>query len=110
MTTVKVRIPMPLRAYTGGAEEVEVSGATVGEALQALGRRHEGLLPRVLGPDGELRQFVNVFVAGGNVRSLSGLATPVAEGDVISIVPAVAGGGDPASPGRPYRKFNWRSS
>ncbi|GIX26785.1 ubiquitin-like small modifier protein 1 [Pelomicrobium sp. G1] len=101
MTTVKIRIPMPLRPHTGGAEEVEVSAATVGEALQALGRRHEGLLPRVLGPDGELRQFVNVFVAGRNVRSLSGLATPVADGDVISIVPAVAGGG------RTSRRGEW---
>lgn len=109
MTTVRVRIPMPLRAFTGGAEEVEVTGATVGEALQALGRRHEGLLPRVLGPDGELRQFVNVFVAGRNVRSLSGLATPVAEGDVISIVPAVAGGGGPTSAGCPERKFHGES-
>ncbi|WP_333840910.1 ubiquitin-like small modifier protein 1 [Pelomicrobium sp.] len=96
MSTVKIRIPMPLRSYTDGAEEVEVAGTTVGEALQALGRRHEGLLPRVLGPDGELRQFVNVFIAGRNVRSLSGLATPVSDGDVLSIVPAVAGGGDAA--------------
>ncbi|TXF12393.1 ubiquitin-like small modifier protein 1 [Pelomicrobium methylotrophicum] len=104
MSTVKIRIPMPLRTYTGGAEEVEVTAATVGEALQALGRRYEGLLPRVLGPDGELRQFVNVFVAGRNVRSLSGLATPIADGDVVSIVPAVAGGGRGARDRAPVQR------
>jgi molybdopterin converting factor small subunit len=87
-----IRIPMPLRSYTGGADEVAVEAATVREALEALGARHDGILARVLGPGGEPRQFVNVFLGSRNVRGLDGLATPLAEGDVISIIPAVAGG------------------
>jgi sulfur-carrier protein adenylyltransferase/sulfurtransferase len=92
MTTVKVRIPTPLRVYTAGAGEVEVAGETVGEALTALGAAHEGVLDRVLTPSGEQRQFVNLFVGERNVRELAGLATPLAQGEVIAIIPAVAGG------------------
>ena len=61
-------------------------------ALQAQGAAHDGLLARVLTPEGEPRQFVNIYLGGRNVRTLQGMATRVAEGDVISIVPAVAGG------------------
>ena len=92
MTTVTIRIPMPLRSFTANAGEVKIEAATVGEALQRLGAIHDGVLTRVLSPEGELRQFVNVFVGSRNIRSLDGLATPLAEGDVIAIVPAVAGG------------------
>lgn len=94
MSKVTIRIPMPLRTYTGGAGEVPVEAGTVREALVALGSAHAGVLTRVLAPDGELRQFVNVFLDGRNVRALEGLETPVAEGNVISIIPAVAGGCD----------------
>lgn len=94
---VSVRIPTPLRSHTGGADEVSVEGSTVHEALIALGRAHEGILERVVAPGGELRQFVNVFLGAQNVRVLRGLATPLVEGDVISIVPAVAGGGRPCT-------------
>lgn len=89
---VHIRIPMPLRSYTDGAGEVQVTAATVGEALAALGATHDGILGRVLSPQGEMRQFVNVYLGDRNVRTLGGLATPVAAGDVITIVPAVAGG------------------
>ncbi len=92
MSTIKVRIPMPLRTYTGGAGEVEVEARDVREALAALGAAHDGVLARVLSAEGELRQFVNVFVGSRNIRSLEGLSTPLAEGDVVAIVPAVAGG------------------
>jgi len=93
MSRVTIRIPMPLRAFTQGAVEVQVEAASVREALSALEAAHEGLLARVLSPDGELRQFVNVFVGNRNVRSLRGLSTALADGDVVAIVPAVAGGG-----------------
>lgn len=93
MSIVRVRIPMPLRSHTGGTDEVQVNASTVGDALQALGAAHDGLLARVLSPKGELRPFVNVFVGEHNVRVLDGLATPLADGDVLAIVPAVAGGG-----------------
>jgi sulfur-carrier protein adenylyltransferase/sulfurtransferase len=92
MSQVTIRIPMPLRGYTGGAGEVTVEAGSVREALAALGSAHDGVLPRVLGPEGEPRQFVNVFVGSRNVRDLDGLATPLSDGDVIAIVPAVAGG------------------
>src|SRR5574337_369484 len=92
MTTVKIRIPTPLRGYTTGRSEVEVAATTVGEALAALGAAHEGLLARILTPEGTQRQFVNLFVGERNVRELAGLATPLTTGDVIAISPAVAGG------------------
>jgi sulfur-carrier protein len=91
-TTVTVRIPTPLRSYTQGAGEVRAAGTTVAEAMRTLGSAHDGLLERVLASDGEPRQFVNIFLGSRNVRALQGMATPLNEGDVISIVPAVAGG------------------
>ncbi len=92
MRQVKVRIPMPLRSFTAGVDEVVVEAENVREALQALGRAHEGLLPRVLTPEGQVRSFVNIFVGGDNVHSLQGLETRLPEGSVLSIIPAVAGG------------------
>jgi MoaD family protein, archaeal len=94
MPTVSVRIPTPLRSFTGGADEARAEGETVEDVLKALGASYNGLLERVLTPDGELRNFVNVYLGSSNVRSLKGLKTPVSEGDVLSIVPAVAGGDD----------------
>ena len=85
MSPSTIRIPTPLRSFTGGADEVRADGETVGEVLNSLFADHEGL-------DGQLRQFVNIFLDGTNVRSLSGLDSPVAEGSIIHIVPAVAGG------------------
>jgi molybdopterin/thiamine biosynthesis adenylyltransferase/rhodanese-related sulfurtransferase/molybdopterin converting factor small subunit len=83
---------MPLRVFTGGADEVAVQGATVGEALRALGRTNEGLLPRILTPEGRIRSFVNVFLGEDNVNTLQGLNTLLKTDDVLSIIPAVAGG------------------
>lgn len=93
---VQIRIPMPLRDYTAGAREIQVEATTVGEALAELGASHDGILNRLLLPDGEVRQFVNIYLGNCNVRTLNGLATPVKAGDVLSIVPAVAGGVDKA--------------
>jgi len=94
--TATVRIPTPLRSFTGGAGAVELglahSGANAGAVLAALIDRHPGLAGRVLDENGELRRFVNLFLGQKNVRSLAGLATPVAPGDVLAILPAVAGG------------------
>jgi molybdopterin converting factor small subunit len=92
MNTVTVRIPAPLRSYTQGVDEVRVTGACVADALISLGAAHDGLSARILTPEGEPRQFVNIYLGSRNVRTLQGMATPVREGDVISIVPAVAGG------------------
>ena len=92
MSPSTIRIPTPLRPFTGGADEVRAQGETIGEVLNSLFADHEGLDSQLLDGDGQLRQFVNVFLDGTNVRSLSGLDSPVEEGSIIHIVPAVAGG------------------
>jgi molybdopterin synthase sulfur carrier subunit len=90
--SVKIRIPTQLRTLTGGNGEVTVEGSTVGEALKALDAAHAGLAERLFDESGALRRFVNVFLADEDVRFLEGLSTPVADGETLSIVPAVAGG------------------
>jgi sulfur-carrier protein len=92
MSLTTVRIPTQLRTLTGGAGSVEVDGSTVGEALQQLDKAHPGLAERLFDDEGALRRFVNVFLADEDVRFLDGLATPIADGQTLSIVPAVAGG------------------
>jgi len=71
---------------------VELDGSTVGEVLKALEAAHPGFSDRLFDEGGGLRRFVNVFVADEDVRFLQGLDTPVADGQTLSIVPAVAGG------------------
>ncbi len=86
-----VRIPTPLRPHTGGNDSVEASGSTVAEVLGHVGTQYPGLRERIF--DGEeLRRFVNVYVNNEDIRYLEDLATPVAEKDEVSIIPAVAGG------------------
>jgi molybdopterin synthase sulfur carrier subunit len=92
MSALTIRIPTQLRTLTGGAGEVEVEGATVGDALKALDAAHPGLAERLFDDGGGLRRFVNVFLADEDVRFLEGLATPINPGQTLSIVPAVAGG------------------
>jgi proteasome lid subunit RPN8/RPN11 len=95
MSRAVVRIPTPLRGFSRGSDEVAIECATVSEALDALDERCPGILERVLDSERKLRPFVNVFVGPTDVRTLRGLATPVPEGAVLSIVPAVAGGSEP---------------
>jgi molybdopterin converting factor small subunit len=92
MAVVSVRIPTQLRPLAGGVAEVQVEGSTVGEVLKALDAAHPGFAARLFDDAGRLRRFVNVFLADEDVRFLHGLDTPVAEGQTVSIVPAVAGG------------------
>ena len=92
MSKVLMRIPTPLRRYTQGADEVSLRGATAGEVLTNLGEAHDGILDQLLDEGGELRSFVNLYIGERNIRSLAGLKSKVSEGDVLSIVPAVAGG------------------
>ena len=70
----------------------ELLGATVREVLEGLFERHDGLRDRLYDDAGSLRRFVNVYVAGEDIRFLDGLATPVADGAELTILPAVAGG------------------
>ena len=78
---IEVRIPTILRTYTGGAKSVEGSGTTLADLLGDLDSRHGGL-----------RRFVNVYLNDEDVRFLSGLDTPVKDGDTVTVLPAVAGG------------------
>jgi sulfur-carrier protein len=89
---VPVRIPTQLRSLSGGASEVAVEGGTVAEALAALDVAHPGFGERLHDDGGNLRRFVNVFVADEDIRFLDGVATPLEDGSVVSIVPAVDGG------------------
>jgi molybdopterin synthase sulfur carrier subunit len=89
---ISVRIPTPLRKFTGGAESVTASGGTVAAVVQDVEGRHPGLKERICDDAGKVRRFVNVYVNGEDIRFLSSLDTPVKEGDEISIVPAIAGG------------------
>jgi sulfur-carrier protein len=86
-----VRIPAPLRALTGGKDEVNASGATVGDVIDDIDRKHPGVRDRLLDAKG-VRRFVNIYVGEEDVRFLEGLKTALKAGDQISIVPAIAGG------------------
>ena len=89
---VRVRIPTPLRKFTGGQESVEVSGDSVAAVIDALEAGHPGLKERICESDGSVRRFVNIYVNGDDIRFLDNLASAIKEGDEISIVPAIAGG------------------
>jgi molybdopterin synthase sulfur carrier subunit len=89
---VTVQIPGPLRGLTGGAAEVSAEAATVGTLIEELERRHAGLKARLCDESGQLRTYVRFFVNGEDVRHLGGKAAALKAGDVIAIVPAIAGG------------------
>ena len=89
--SVNVKIPTQLRAATDGEAVAVVEGATVAEVLDALYERFGDLKARIADDEG-LRRFVNVYVAGEDIRFLDGLSTPVADGSEVTILPAVAGG------------------
>jgi sulfur-carrier protein len=90
--SVRVRIPTPLRRFTGGAEEVAVGGASIGSAIEDLEGKFPGIKERLCDEQGRVRRFVNIYVNGDDIRFLSSLDTPVKDGDEVSIVPAIAGG------------------
>lgn len=83
---VSIHVPVALRNYADGAEEVTVSGDTVGEALAALGHEHPAVLERLLDANGTLRPYMNVYLRGINIVTLEGLDTPVSNEDVLSII------------------------
>ena len=89
---VTIRIPTQLRVLAGGASEVSVEAATVSDALKALNAQHAGFDERLFDDKGELRRFVNVFVADEDIRFMNGIDTELSDGTVVSIIPAVAGG------------------
>jgi sulfur-carrier protein len=89
---VRVRLPTILRTHTGGSAVVETGGATLRDVLLDLETRHPGITSSVLTEDGGLHRFVNVYVNDEDVRYTGSLDTEVADGDTVSILPAVAGG------------------
>jgi len=90
--SVTIKIPSQLRNVTAGDAETTVDEATtVGEVLDGLYDRYDGLRDRIA-EDGDLRRFVNVYVGGEDIRFLDGLDTTVEDGDEVTILPAVAGG------------------
>ena len=90
--TITVRVPTQLRSLTANEGEITLVAATVREAIAGLEVLHPGIGERLLDESGQLRRFVNLYLADEDVRFLDGLETPIASGQTLSIVPAVAGG------------------
>jgi MoaD family protein len=88
----QVQIPTALQQYAGKQETVTVDGATVADVLDNLTSKYASLRQHLFNDKGELRSFVNIYVNEDDIRYQSGAKTPVKDGDVVSIVPAIAGG------------------
>jgi molybdopterin synthase sulfur carrier subunit len=89
---VKVLVPTPLRKLTGEKDTVETTPGTVAQIVAELDRQHPGLGGRLTDDEGNLRRFVNIYLNEEDIRFLQGKETQVADGDTVSIVPAIAGG------------------
>jgi sulfur-carrier protein len=87
-----IRIPTPLRKLTNNEETVEVKAGTIGEVVAELQSRFPGIRERLLDDRGEVRRFVNIYVNEEDIRFLQNQATPLKDGDEVSIIPAIAGG------------------
>jgi len=90
---VRVRIPTPLRAMTKGSADVQVTADTVGDLIEDLERQFPGMRERLVEESGEIRRFINIYVNQEDIRFLQGAKTALKQGDEVSIVPAIAGGG-----------------
>ncbi len=89
---VTVRIPTPLRKFTGYQADVDVDGGTIGELIDNLEGQHAGIKERIVDEDGSIRRFVNIYVNEEDIRFLDGPDTALKEGDQVTIIPAIAGG------------------
>jgi molybdopterin converting factor small subunit len=89
---VEVRIPTILRKHTDGAKALQGAGATVREVIEDVDKANPGLRGAIVTDDGDLHRFLNVYLNDEDIRFIGSLETPVSDGDVISILPAVAGG------------------
>ena len=88
----KILIPTPLRQFVDKKDSVDVTGATVGEALNALIAAHPDLKKNLYNDEGKLRSFVNIYLNDEDIRYMKKESTPLADSDTISIVPSIAGG------------------
>jgi MoaD family protein len=91
--TVEVRVTASLQKLVGGEKAVQGQGETVGQVLTDLEQRYPGFQTQVLTEDGAIHRFVNIYLNDEDVRFLQKLDTPLREGDVLSVLPAMAGGG-----------------
>ncbi|MFN3471698.1 MAG: ubiquitin-like small modifier protein 1 [Aquificaceae bacterium] len=89
---ITVRVPTPLRRITNGQGEVQVQASTIRELIEKLEEVYPGFKERLLDEQGEVRKFVNLYLNDEDIRFLKGLDTELKDGDVLSIVPAIAGG------------------
>jgi molybdopterin converting factor small subunit len=89
---ISVEVPQIFRKHTNGARVLAVEGATVREVFQRLDGEYPGLKKQLLGDDGELHRFLNVYLNEEDIRYIQHLETPLRDGDRLSILPAVAGG------------------
>ncbi len=92
MVNVAILIPTALCDFPGGKKELRVSATTVRTAIMGLGFEHAELIDRLLTPDGQVRTFINIYLGENNIRVLDGLDTQLSEGDILTIVKAIAGG------------------
>ena len=90
--SVKIRIPTPLRKLTDGKGEIEGSGKTIEELLNNLEEVYPGIKDRLCDESGNIRRFVNIYLNEEDIRFCQGKETSIADGDEVSIVPAIAGG------------------
>ncbi|NWF78560.1 MAG: MoaD/ThiS family protein [Chloroflexi bacterium] len=89
---ITISIPTALRQYAGGNAQVSLEADSVGALLRGLAELHPGLARQIFGDDGQLRSFVNLYVGDEDIRYLQGEATPLRDGEHVSIIPAIAGG------------------
>ena len=89
---VEVRVPPVLRKFTTGKNPIQGEGSTVAELLENLDVNYSGLKTEIVGSDGTVHRFINIYRNGEDIRYLDRLNTPLQAGDVVSILPAVAGG------------------
>ncbi|HXQ79143.1 MAG TPA: ThiF family adenylyltransferase, partial [Thermoplasmata archaeon] len=92
MPKTTVKVPTPLRPFAGGAAELALEGSTVGGVIRTLADANPALKRHLFTPEGRLRNFVTVYLNDEDIRYLERESTPLKDGDIVSIVPAVAGG------------------
>jgi len=87
-----VRIPTPLRRLTGDKDEVLINSRNIGELIEELEKQFPGMKERLCDESGNVRRFINLYVNNEDIRFLKGVETELKENDIVSIIPAIAGG------------------
>lgn len=90
--TIQVRVTAVLQKVTGGQKTVEATGSTVAEVFDDIETRYPGFKAQVYGPDGKPHRFVNIYLNDEDIRYTGGVETAIKAGDVLDVLPALAGG------------------